>query len=50
MHNHLHEDLARLHQEDLMVAAHRARLRAVVRTTRRPPRSLPQPDINAPLQ
>ena len=37
MHNHMHEELVRLHREDLMAAAQRSLLRAIVRATR-PPR------------
>ena len=39
MHNHLPEELVRLHREDLMAAAQRSRLRAIVRATRPPRRS-----------
>ena len=37
MHNNLHEKLARLHRDDLMAAAQRSRLRAMVRRTRPEP-------------
>ena len=42
MHNHMHEELVRLHREDLMAAAQRSRLRAIVRATRPPRRSWQQ--------
>ena len=42
MHNHMHEELVRLHREELMAAAQRSQLRTIVRATRPPHRSRQQ--------
>ena len=50
MHNHMHEELVRLHREELMAAAQRSRLRAIVRATRPPHRSRQQRADNDALR
>ncbi len=47
MHNNLHEKLARLRRDDLMSAAQRSRLRALVRETR--PQSRSRRDEGRPV-